>query len=81
MIQLGFTAAEHISFSAALTALTMVLGCFVLFRNHRLTLYRIFAIYSFAISYWSACLALHVFTDNRSLALITGKYLHLEGQP
>ena len=78
MIQLGFTAAEHISFSAALTALTTAgLGCFVLFRNHRLSLYRVFAIYSFAISYWSACLALHVFTDNRSLALITGKYLHL----
>ena len=78
MIQLGFTAAQHIGFSAALTALTTAgLGCFVLFRNHRLSLYRVFAIYSFAISYWSACLALHVFTDNRSLALITGKYLHL----
>jgi signal transduction histidine kinase len=78
VIELGLTAAEHIIFSAALTSLTTAgLGCFVLIRNHRLTLYRIFAIYSFTISYWSASLALHAFTENRSLALITGKYLHL----
>ena len=77
-MNVGPTAAIHIGFSAALTTITTgALGCFVLIKNSRSSLYRIFALYSFSIALWSALWALHVLTDNRLLAAFTGKYLHV----
>jgi signal transduction histidine kinase len=74
----GLTIATHIGFSAALTSITTAaLGCFVLAKNRRSSLYRVFSLYSLSITAWSAFLALHVFTDNRSFAIFTGKYLHV----
>lgn len=78
MDALGLTAATHIGFSAALTAVTTAaLGIFVLIKESRSNLYRVFSLYSLSIGLWSAFLAIHVFAENRSLALFTGKYLHI----
>ena len=78
MNELGLTAATHIGLSALLTSVTTAaLGCFVLLKNSRSSLYRVFSLYSFSIALWSAFLALHVFTENRQFAIITGKYLHV----
>jgi two-component system, NtrC family, sensor kinase len=76
--ELGLTAATHIGVSALLTSITTAaLGFFVLLKNSRSSLYRVFALYSFSIALWSALLTLHVFTEYRSFAILTGKYLHV----
>jgi signal transduction histidine kinase len=76
--QFFLTPATHIGLSAALTsATTAALGCFVLFKDSRSTLYRVFSLYSLSIALWSIFLASHVFTEDRSFAIFTGKYLHV----
>jgi signal transduction histidine kinase len=76
--ELGLTAATHIGLSALLTSVTTAaLGSFVLLKNSRSSLYRVFSLYSFSIALWSAFLASHVFTENRQFAILTGKYLHV----
>ena len=78
MNELGLTAATHIGLSALLTSVTTAaLGSYVLVKNRRSNLYRVFSLYSFSIAFWSAFLALHVFTENRQFAILTGKYLHV----
>ena len=75
---LVFTPATHIALSAALTAITTaILGVFVLLRDCRSRLYRVFSFYSLAITAWSATLALHVVSLDRSIAVWTGQYLHI----
>ena len=75
-MNVGLDASAHIGFSAALTAITTaVLGCFVLVKNSRSNLYRLFSVYSFSIALWSALLALHVFFDNRPFDSLVRKYL------
>jgi two-component system NtrC family sensor kinase len=74
----GLTAATHIGLSATLTSITTAaLGFFVLLRNSRSSLYRVFSLYSFSIALWSAFLAGHVFTNSKPLAIFTGQYLHV----
>jgi hypothetical protein len=76
--ELGLTAATHIGLSALLTSVTTAaLGAFVLIKNSRSNLYRVFSLYSFSIALWSAFLALHVFAENQQFAILTGKYLHV----
>jgi two-component system NtrC family sensor kinase len=78
MVNYGLSAAAHIAISAALTLITTAaLGCFVLLKNSKSRLYRVFSLYSFSIAIWSGTLALHVSTANHSFALFTGKYLHV----
>ena len=78
MNELGLTAATHIGLSALLTSVTTAaLGAFVLIKNSRSNLYRVFSLYSFSIALWSAFLALHVFAENQQFAILTGKYLHV----
>ena len=75
---LGITDATHIGTSAALTSLTTAaLGGFVLFKDPRSRLYRVFSAYSLSIAVWGAFLAVHVFTENRSVAEFTARYLHV----
>ena len=75
---LGLTDAFHIGFSAGLTSVTTAgLGLFVILRNRASRLYRIFAAYSIAISFWSLLLSLHVFSESRGVALFTGRFLHI----
>jgi two-component system, NtrC family, sensor kinase len=74
----GLTDAAHIGISAALTSVTTAaLGSFVLLKDTKSSLYRVFSIYSFSITVWSSLLALHVFTANRSVAEFTARYLHV----
>ena len=78
MNELGLTAATHIGLSALLTSVTTAaLGSFVLVKNSRSKLYRVFSLYSFSIAFWSAFVAVHVFTEDRRLAILAGKYLHV----
>ncbi|HZH81534.1 MAG TPA: ATP-binding protein [Phototrophicaceae bacterium] len=74
----GLTPATHIAFSAALTSLTTaILGIFVLLRDYRSRVYRVFSFYSLAITAWSGTLAVHVWSSDRSFAILTGQYLHI----
>ena len=74
----GLTDAAHIGTSAALTSLTTAaLGCFVLLKDTKSSLYRVFSAYSLSITVWSTLLSLHVFTENRSVAEFTARYLHV----
>ena len=74
----GLTDATHIGASAALTSLTTAaLGCFVLFKNSKSVLYRVFSAYSFSITAWSTFFAINVFTGDRSVAEFTARYLHI----
>jgi N-terminal 7TM region of histidine kinase len=76
--EIGLTAATHIGLSALLTSVTTAaLGSFVLVKNRRSNLYRVFSLYSFSIALWSGFVALHIFTENRQFAILTGKYLHI----
>ena len=53
MNELGLTAATHIGLSALLTSVTTAaLGAFVLIKNSRSNLYRVFSLYSFSIALW-----------------------------
>ncbi|HEY7163387.1 MAG TPA: ATP-binding protein [Candidatus Binatia bacterium] len=75
-MEVGLTAAAHIGVSAALTTITSAaLGCFVLVKNSRSSVYRIFALYCLSIACWSAFLALHVFTEAPLSSGFTRKYL------
>jgi two-component system, NtrC family, sensor kinase len=77
-VDVGLTGPVHIAFSAALTTITAAaLGCFVLVKNIRSSLYRVFSLYSLSIGLWSALLALHVFTNNRLVDVFARKYLHV----
>src|ERR1700740_1542057 len=77
-MDIGLTAAVHMGFSAALSTITAVaLGCFVLAKNSRSNLYQIFFVYSLAIGFWSALLALRIFIENPALHAFTGTPLGL----
>jgi signal transduction histidine kinase len=77
-MDIGLTTAVHIGFSAALSTITAgALGCFVLTKNSRSNLYRLFFVYSLAIGLWSALLALRVFTDTPTVDVFARKYLHV----
>ncbi|HEX6436629.1 MAG TPA: ATP-binding protein [Candidatus Binatia bacterium] len=74
----GLTDAAHIGISAALTSMTTAaLGSFVLLKDPKSSLYRVFSAYSFSITVWSTLLAFHVFAENRSVAEYTARYLHV----
>ncbi|MBU0684214.1 MAG: hypothetical protein KJ864_08020, partial [Candidatus Omnitrophica bacterium] len=69
---------NHFAISAAVTAVaTLLLAFFVISRNTKSYLYRVFALYSFSITLWSACVAVHGFAREELLALVAAHLLHI----
>lgn len=69
---------NHFAISALVTAVaTFVLAIFVITRNAKSRVYRIFAFYSFSITIWSSCVAIHGFATNEAISLLAAHLLHI----
>jgi signal transduction histidine kinase len=69
---------NHFAISTLITAIsTFLLGLFILGRDVKSRVYRSFAFYSFSITAWGGCVALHGFTTVESTSLLAARLLHI----